>query len=176
MTTLNTINKMLRKTGIEMYKQDGYYSIAGRGAERNFSTSVLVPTLRGLTEEFVINEVVSLFSDEEAEKIMNDIFNKKTQPVKENQMNTKSTPKPETRLSAKKVEAILNEAGIYPDSIFKSRKGYYVAKWSFFYQHGRSADQYADKVRNAEFEITDYQCHWNAWPKDSWFEVQFQLP
>lgn len=57
------------------------------------------------------------------------------------------------------------------------RKGVYTAKWSYFYTHGKTVEDYENKVKK-EFPnavITDSSNHWNAWPKDSWFEVRFTL-
>lgn len=57
------------------------------------------------------------------------------------------------------------------------RKGIYTAKWFFFYSHGATAQSWANKVTNVfpKAEIISANQRWNAWLKDSWFEVCFIL-
>ena len=57
------------------------------------------------------------------------------------------------------------------------RKGVYTAKWFYFYTHGMTTEKCENKVHKAfpNAEITKSQDCWNAWPKDSWFEVRFTL-
>ena len=71
---------------------------------------------------------------------------------------------------------------IHCDSVHKT-KGVYVAKRFFFYHHGMSAQQFKESVQsnlengqgNWDFKIINFSEEWNAWPKDSWFEVRFTL-
>jgi len=58
------------------------------------------------------------------------------------------------------------------------RKGVYKAKRFFFYTHGMDATKFAASLmtqlpETAKF-VSKSEC-WNAWPKDSWFEVCFTL-
>ena len=54
---------------------------------------------------------------------------------------------------------------------------FFKAKWFYFYTHGKTVADYVTKV-NQEFPeavITNSRNNWNAWPKDSWFEVCFTI-
>ena len=57
------------------------------------------------------------------------------------------------------------------------RNGVYTAKWMYFYTHGNTETNYAIKVKQQfpDAVITETSNNWNAWPKDSWFEVRFTI-
>ena len=63
-----------------------------------------------------------------------------------------------------------------PDNLFKY-KGQFVARWFFYYTHGQNSQHYAEKIKEAlpEAVIEDHSMEWNAWPKDSYFEVRFTV-
>jgi hypothetical protein len=79
-------------------------------------------------------------------------------------------------VTAKMVEQDLFDKNVCPDKVFKY-KGEFIAKWFFFYRSGKSSKGKAEQVKAAlpQATVTDHQEVWNAWPKDSWFEVRFQL-
>lgn len=57
------------------------------------------------------------------------------------------------------------------------RNGIYKAKWFYFYSHEKTVEHYEAKVKQ-EFPgciITKSSNNWNAWPKDTWFEVCFTI-
>lgn len=45
---------------------------------------------------------------------------------------------------------------------------------TYFYRHGNTAEGWGERVMSqlgASFELVRTQDHWNAWPKDSFFEA-----
>lgn len=68
--------------------------------------------------------------------------------------------------------------GIF-DKVGWSAKGQcFVVKQGYFYTHGNDEQKVAAKLQRAipEAIIVDASNHWNAWPRDSWFEVRFKMP
>ena len=66
----------------------------------------------------------------------------------------------------------------YFDSVGYSRKGAcFVAKRGYFYTHGMTVERCVDVVKTKfpGVVILDTSNHWNAWPRDSWFEVRFSV-
>ena len=82
-------------------------------------------------------------------------------------MPTKDAPVP-----ARLVEENLRSKGIYPDRIFR-RGSRYIARFTFFYTHGKSPDYWRKKFERAGFKVITCSEVWNPWPKDSYWEVQF---
>ena len=80
------------------------------------------------------------------------------------------------KLTAAKVEEMLNSAGVHPDKVI-ARKGVFSARFGFFYTNGRTTEGYAAKVADAlpQAAIIDYSKVRNTWPKDSYFEVKFAI-
>jgi hypothetical protein len=76
--------------------------------------------------------------------------------------------------TATKVESFLNDNGVYVDKLYKS-KGRYFARKYFFYRHDGSAAKFAQKLAIAGIYILRYDEIWNAWPKDSYWQVEFLL-
>ena len=86
--------------------------------------------------------------------------------------------------SATEMEEILNGIGIHPDKVHKSKKykNYFVARFGFFYRHGQDAHYWARKIKEGLEEqgfyipsIFDAKEVWQAWPKDSYWEVIFTI-
>lgn len=69
----------------------------------------------------------------------------------------------------------------YDKPSYSTKTGEYIVKRGFFYCHGRSADTLATSVQNdlarqlpgRTVTLTRVQEHYNAWPRDSWWEVRF---
>jgi hypothetical protein len=71
---------------------------------------------------------------------------------------------------------------IVPEPLSYSAKTQeYIVKHGYFYSHGYDEEKLADKVKQAAAEakmsitVTSTTNHWNAWPRDSWFEVRFRV-
>jgi hypothetical protein len=64
------------------------------------------------------------------------------------------------------------------DLAFSPKYQEYIVKHGYFYSHGYDEDKLAAKVKKVipEAQVTKATNHWNAWPKDSWFEVRFKVP
>lgn len=85
----------------------------------------------------------------------------------------------ETTMTAKKIQETLQENGVHPDRVF-IHKGVCTVRSTFFYRHGETARRFAIKVLAAlglDLSTDDVEYHedFNAWPKDSYFEVKFAL-
>lgn len=75
----------------------------------------------------------------------------------------------------------------FVEAVREDRIGYsaktqeYIVKHGYFYTHGYDEEKLADKVLRAAKQIgmaitiTASSNHWNAWPRDSWFEVRFRV-
>jgi hypothetical protein len=61
---------------------------------------------------------------------------------------------------------------------FSNKTQEYIVKKGYFYTHGYDESRLEAAVLKAipEAQITLVTNHWNAWPKDSWFEVRFKVP
>ena len=79
----------------------------------------------------------------------------------------------------KEIQALVEKAGLHPDSIGKSRKqpGTWILKRSFFYTHGNSAYKIADALKAADARVTIISASdvWKNWPTESYFEVRFTV-
>jgi hypothetical protein len=64
------------------------------------------------------------------------------------------------------------------DLAFSPKYQEYIVKHGYFYSHGYDEDKLAAAVKKVipEAQVTKATNHWNAWPKDSWFEVRFKVP
>jgi len=56
-------------------------------------------------------------------------------------------------------------------------KGTYKARWGYFYTHGMTEQKCADALTVAcpWATVTEMKNHWAAWPKASYFEVEFTV-
>ena len=63
------------------------------------------------------------------------------------------------------------------DKLIHRKDGSWVAKWGFFYTHGRTSEKYAEEGKAAypQATIIDAVQNWQTWPRDSYFEVKFRL-
>ena len=67
------------------------------------------------------------------------------------------------------------------DKCIAHRDGTFTAKRFFFYRHGGCEDMFAEKIissleeRGMRVAILETSENWNAWPKDSWWEVKFEV-
>jgi len=79
----------------------------------------------------------------------------------------------------KEIEALIQKANLWPDSIARSRKepGAWIMKQTFFYTHGNSAHKMADALKAADprVEIISACDVWRNWPTTSYFEVRFTV-
>ena len=70
---------------------------------------------------------------------------------------------------------------IFPDKIVMHKNGAVTFKRSYFYRHGQNEQLWADKVCDALEAAGFYNRvissvdNWNAWPKDSYFEVKIEM-
>lgn len=64
------------------------------------------------------------------------------------------------------------------DSVRKQKDGTYLAKSSYFYRHGRTAQMLEARVKAAvpEATVVEVGDRWNNWPKESYFFVRFTVP
>lgn len=67
------------------------------------------------------------------------------------------------------------------DKIIKS-KGIFKFKDFFYYKHGKTAESFKVKIVKElnklginSIDVIDYFERWQAWPKDSWFEVSIKI-
>jgi len=79
----------------------------------------------------------------------------------------------------KEIEALIQKANLWPDSIARSRKepGAWILKQTFFYTHGNSAHKMADALKAVDprVEIISACDVWKNWPTTSYFEVRFTI-
>lgn len=63
------------------------------------------------------------------------------------------------------------------DSVRISKTDVVTVKRGFFYRHGGSAEGCAALVKKVypTATIVLAEEHWNNWPKDSWWQVEFTL-
>lgn len=82
-------------------------------------------------------------------------------------------------MTANQVLELLNEKGVYPDKLFKgTREGQkvYIARFGFFYRFGNTEETFAEKVSVAlDAKIITAIENYQRWPKDSYWEISFQL-
>ena len=57
------------------------------------------------------------------------------------------------------------------------RKGVYTVKESYFYRHGKSPETLYKKIQKVipEVKLVELDDKFNAWPKDSYFIVNFTV-
>jgi len=57
----------------------------------------------------------------------------------------------------------------------------FIFKRFYFYGHGMNSATFAELIKNQldelgyTFEVTENEDHWNAWPKESWFEARGKI-
>ncbi len=80
----------------------------------------------------------------------------------------------------RQIAVALGVSAVCPDKLFK-RNGRFTVRWGFFYRHGLTAQQFANRVVSA-LEAAGrtvlnvrYKEVWQSWPKDSYFEVGFEV-
>jgi ABC-type sulfate transport system substrate-binding protein len=82
-------------------------------------------------------------------------------------------------MTATQVTEKFAKKGMYFDKLFKSRKhpGCYIARKGYFYKHGKTAEGMVEQMveKWPEIEIVQVRDEFNAWPKDSYFEVVFKI-
>ncbi len=72
-------------------------------------------------------------------------------------------------------------AGIADSVSYSTKQGVLIAKHGYFYTHGMDERKFADRIVKAcsaaglKCNIVATSNHWNAWPKDSWFECRFTV-
>jgi hypothetical protein len=60
-------------------------------------------------------------------------------------------------------------------------KGCFCARRTFFYTHGQTAENFSKMVmavlakQGIQAEVVSDGCHWQSWPRVSFFEVVFRL-
>lgn len=62
---------------------------------------------------------------------------------------------------------------VHCDKVVTKKDGTFAVRRGYFYRHGMTAEKLASEYTTAlpEFEVVNFSDHWNAWPKDSFFEV-----
>ena len=82
--------------------------------------------------------------------------------------------------TTKQIAVVLGIGDVHPDKLFK-RNGQFTVRLGFFYRHGRTAQQFANQVVSAleavgrtVFNVRSQEV-WQFWPKDSYFEVSFEV-
>lgn len=89
------------------------------------------------------------------------------------------------KMTATQLKKLLAEQDVHLDRVYKvgsgQYKGCFCLKRSFFYTHGRSASELANRISRVltldEIEIQVVECRddWQTWPKDSYFTVYIKL-
>jgi len=72
-------------------------------------------------------------------------------------------------------EFLISFCDIYADHLHR-RGSTFIMRCTFFYTHGKTAEFFANKLRKAGLIVLNTDEVWNPWPKDSYWEVQFELP
>lgn len=75
------------------------------------------------------------------------------------------------------VKAILdNDSDVYADKLTARKDGTVEVKRGYFYRHGMTSDQWAQRVQAAldaagctSCKVVDHRDDWREWPKDSEF-------
>ena len=84
-------------------------------------------------------------------------------------------------LTTKQVKEGLEKAEVHFDTIGKNKAGNYVIRRGYFYRHGNSATEMANRVSEAGFEVVDSGDHWAAFRggastrQSSHFWVEFKV-
>ena len=83
-----------------------------------------------------------------------------------------------TTLNGKTVALDLALKGVSSDKLTMSKDGVFTLRVGFFYTHGRTSEKLAAEIVAAVpgTEVIEHHEAWNAWPKDSYWEVKFRLP
>lgn len=63
------------------------------------------------------------------------------------------------------------------DKVIAHKDGTLTCKRSYFFTHGMTAQKFGEKVEQflteKGFDVeVETENHWNAWPRDSWFQVK----
>ncbi len=77
-------------------------------------------------------------------------------------------------ITRKEIKKMIEAAPIHPDKVIFRKDGNVSFRFGYFYTFGKTAEDFADQIRNAfpnHVEIVKTQNAWNAWPRDSYFEV-----
>lgn len=83
-----------------------------------------------------------------------------------------------TKVQAKKSAQFIAALSHNIDKIqYSAKSGEYVAKESFFYKHGNTAEKFAAYIQSIFPAATIHSAieGWKAWPKTSYFVVRFSI-
>ena len=75
-----------------------------------------------------------------------------------------------------RIEIELSKKGFHAEELTR-RKGIWTFKKSYFYTHGQSASEVADKISEAlpKAEVLSVYDKWNCYPARSSVEVKFKM-
>src|SRR5271166_2329400 len=101
-----------------------------------------------------------------------------TEEVQQNYMDGQKRKETNKALAAVKKDVRTRLEGKFDKVGWSSKDSCFVVKRGYFYTHGYDEEKMASYIQKIlpEAIITDKSNHWNAWPKDSWFEVRFKMP
>jgi hypothetical protein len=79
-------------------------------------------------------------------------------------------------MTRKEVCEALGKANIGFDKLGKDREGRWTFRMAFFYTHGNSAKDIAERIRKAipSANIEEAYDEWKRWPTTSYFVVKFK--
>lgn len=76
-------------------------------------------------------------------------------------------------MTSTQVKQHIKEATL-ADKVVAKKDGTYSVQKNYFYRHGNTAEGWGEKVSmrlTSNYQVTETHDHWNAWPKDSYFEA-----
>ena len=78
-------------------------------------------------------------------------------------------------MNKKQVREALSGKGI--DRVIAKKDGTFEARRSYFYRNGMTVVRFAEIVKSAvpNVQILEERDRWNAWPRDSYFQVIFRV-
>ena len=72
------------------------------------------------------------------------------------------------------IKKMIEESPIHSDRVIFRKDGTVSFRFGFFYRFGKTAESYAEQIKKTfphHVEIVDFQEVWQAWPRDSYWEV-----
>lgn len=81
------------------------------------------------------------------------------------------------KITRSEITAMMDYAGVYADKITAHRDGSFTARFGFYYRHGQNAQRKAEQIEamDCRIVIDDAREHYNQWPRDSYWAVEFHM-
>jgi len=74
-------------------------------------------------------------------------------------------------MKSQELRKLLERRGLHPDQV-RTRDGAFEVRRTYFYRHGRSAEDWAEQVAQslpAPLKVVGSRDDYAAWPRDSYF-------